>query len=76
MGCSHSQEAPAWAHVQPQLWTGPQHRGGGRVGVLDAAIITLMITMMRHLSCRQTVNVLDTSHLCQAVLGSGVGTHT
>lgn len=26
------------------------------MGVLDAAIITLMITMMCHLSCRQTAN--------------------
>lgn len=67
MGCSHSQETPAWAHVQPQLWTGPQHKGGGRAGVLDAAI-TLTITMMCHLSCRQTVNDLH--------LGSGVGMHT
>lgn len=43
---------------------------------MDAAIITLMITMMCHLSCRQTVNVLDISHLCLAVLGSGVGMPT
>lgn len=42
---------------------------------MDAAIISLMITMMCHLSCRQALTV-RTARLCQAVLCGSVGTHT
>ena len=49
--------------------------GGGRAGVLDAAVISLIIKMMYHMSCWQALMVC-TAHLCQAVLGGSVGTHT
>lgn len=43
--CSHSRVTPAWPHLEP-VPPAVEGQGWGGPSVLDAAIITLMITMM------------------------------
>lgn len=85
MGYSHSQEAPAWAHLEPvAALTVDCAHGGVRVGMgvgvgkggcLAAAIVTLMITMTCHLSCRQAVNGPSLHTCARLCWGLGQG-HT
>lgn len=75
MGCSGSREAPARAHLQPPPRTAPQHTGGGGLGVLDAAVKALMITMMCHLSCGQTLNGLHCTPVPGCAGKGGGDTH-
>lgn len=64
-----------WSLWQPQLWTAPHHSWGGGAGVLDAAIITLMITMMCHLSCGRAVNGLHCTPVPGCAGGWGGDSH-